>query len=268
MLVRSEMSIPLQFGPLKIASQGYLASAIQPLILASERGDDLAPVVQAITHDFGFDVFAHGVMLTLRLEAESQVYMFSTHTRAWLQVYDQRAYIEVDPRVHALLETSLPLIWDQGTFRGKSPAADQFLDAAMSYGVASGVAIPVRDNQGHASMTALSSATPALNAARLGVINRRLGEMVLFAQCLHEISRAAILQRGITPLSRGTSLSGRERECLTLASRGLTSDDIAGRLQISPRTVEFHFAGIRSKLAAANRQEAIAKAMSAGLISP
>jgi len=32
--------------------------------------------------------------------------------------------------------------------------------------------------------------------------------------------------------------------------------------------VEFHFAGIRSKLASANRQEAIAKAMSAGLIVP
>ncbi|TMH10837.1 MAG: helix-turn-helix transcriptional regulator, partial [Betaproteobacteria bacterium] len=58
----------------------------------------------------------------------------------------------------------------------------------------------------------------------------------------------------------------RERECLTLASRGLTSEDIAARLEISPRTVEFHFAGIRSKLAAANRQEAIAKAMAAGLI--
>jgi DNA-binding CsgD family transcriptional regulator len=56
----------------------------------------------------------------------------------------------------------------------------------------------------------------------------------------------------------GASLSGRERECPTLASHGLTSDDIAGRLEISSRTVEFHFAGIRSKLAAANRQEAIA----------
>jgi LuxR family quorum-sensing system transcriptional regulator SolR len=262
------MSIPLQFGPLKIGSRGHSATAIQPLILAAEKGDDLAPVVQAITHAFGFEVFAHGVMLTLRLEAESQFYLFSTHTPEWIQVYDQRAYIEVDPRVHALLETSLPLIWDQETFRGKSAATDQFLDAAMSYGVASGVAIPVRDNRGHGSMTALSSAAPAYNAARLALINRCLGEIVLFAQCLHEISSAAILQRGIAPPSRGASLSGRERECLTLASRGLTSDDIAGRLEITTRTVEFHFAGIRSKLAAANRQEAIAKAMSAGLIFP
>jgi hypothetical protein len=66
------MSIPLQFGPLKIGWRGHSATAIQPLILASEKGGDLAPLVQAITHNFGFDVFAHGVILSLRLEAESQ----------------------------------------------------------------------------------------------------------------------------------------------------------------------------------------------------
>ena len=169
-------------------------------------------------------------------------------------------------RVHAALETSLPIIWDQKTFRGQSVKIDQFLDAAMGYGIASGVAVPVRDNHGHGSMTALSSAAPLFDPERLEVINHRLGEMVLFAQCMHEISRAAIVQRSIAPPSRGASLSSRERECLTLASRGLTSDDIAGRLQISTRTVEFHFAGIRSKLTAVNRQEAIAKAISAGLI--
>jgi LuxR family transcriptional regulator, activator of conjugal transfer of Ti plasmids len=261
------MQIPFNFGPLKFQIPGHPASIIQPLLHASERGDDLGPVAQAITHSFGFEVFSHSVVLSLRLEAESHVYLFCTHQPVWVQIYDQRAYIEVDPRVPSVLETSLPVIWDQGTFRGKSAATDQFLDAAMSYGIASGVAIAVRDNRGHGgSMTALSSASPAYDAARLALVNRRLGEIILFAQCLHEICRAAILQRGIAPPSRGAPLSGRERECLTLASRGLTSEDIAGRLEISPRTVEFHFAGIRSKLAALNRQEAIAKAMAAGII--
>jgi autoinducer binding domain-containing protein len=140
--------------------------------------------------------------------------------------------LRVDPRVHAVLETSLPLIWDQRILRKiggdvipkissdtvQSPwlkmaidlvlATDQFLDAAMSYGIASGVAIPVRDSRGHGSMTALSSESPAYDAARLALVNHRLGEIVLFAQCLHEIFSAAILQCGIAPLSRGTPLSG------------------------------------------------------------
>ncbi len=188
------MSIPLQFGPLKIGHRGHSATAIQSLILASEKGGDLAPLVQAITRNFGFDVFAHGVILSLRLEAESQVYLFSTHTPTWVQIYDQRAYVEVDPRVHAVLETSLPLIWDQGTFRGKSAATDRFLDAAMSYGIGSGVAIPVRDSRGHGSMTALSSESPAYDAARLAQVNHHLGEIVLF--CRHSQQTGCRQQAG------------------------------------------------------------------------
>jgi DNA-binding CsgD family transcriptional regulator len=202
-----------------------------------------------------------------RPEAETQAYLFSTHTLAWVQTYDRRAYIEVDPRVQAVLETPMPVIWDQRTFRGKSAATDRFLDAALSYGIASGVAIPVHDSRNHASMMALSSDIPLYDESRLTHVNNRLGEIVLFAQCLHEIFTAAILQLGISPLSRGASLSGRERECLTLASRGLTSEDIAGRLEITTRTVQFHFDSIRSKLSASNRQEAIAKAMQLRIIS-
>jgi LuxR family quorum-sensing system transcriptional regulator SolR len=41
---------------------------------------------------------------------------------------------------------------------------------------------------------------------------------------------------------------------------------MAHKLGISERTVQFHFDGIRSKLGAANRQEAVAKAISAGII--
>jgi hypothetical protein len=51
------------------------------------------------------------------------------------------------------------------------------------------------------------------------------------------------------------------------AARGLTSADIGLKLDFAERTVEFHFAGIRSKLSAVNRQ-AIAKAMASGLIDP
>jgi LuxR family quorum-sensing system transcriptional regulator SolR len=51
-----------------------------------------------------------------------------------------------------------------------------------------------------------------------------------------------------------------------MAARGLTSYDMAYKLGITERTVRFHFSSIRSKLAAANRQEAVAKAIKGGLI--
>ncbi len=61
-------------------------------------------------------------------------------------------------------------------------------------------------------------------------------------------------------------MSRREREVLTLVARGLTTEDVAQRLGISPRTVQFHLDSVRTKLGAANRQEAIAIATRAGYI--
>ena len=61
-------------------------------------------------------------------------------------------------------------------------------------------------------------------------------------------------------------LTEREQACLTLAARGQTSADIAMKLGITTRTANFHFSKILRKLNAANRQEAIAKAIGANLL--
>jgi DNA-binding NarL/FixJ family response regulator len=49
------------------------------------------------------------------------------------------------------------------------------------------------------------------------------------------------------------SLSRRELEVATLASRGLTAGEIAGQLHISERTVESHLADAYAKLAIHSR---------------
>ena len=61
-------------------------------------------------------------------------------------------------------------------------------------------------------------------------------------------------------------MTERELACLSLAARGQTSADIAMKLGITTRTANFHFSKILRKLNAANRQEAIAKAISANLL--
>jgi DNA-binding CsgD family transcriptional regulator len=63
-----------------------------------------------------------------------------------------------------------------------------------------------------------------------------------------------------------TPLTERELTCLSLCAHGQTSTDIALKLGIKPRTVNFHFAKILRKLNAMNRQEAIAKASAANLL--
>jgi DNA-binding CsgD family transcriptional regulator len=64
----------------------------------------------------------------------------------------------------------------------------------------------------------------------------------------------------------GRPLSARELECLTLAARGATSRAIADKLGISERTVNAHIERAIRKCGAKNRQEAVARAISDGII--
>ena len=61
-------------------------------------------------------------------------------------------------------------------------------------------------------------------------------------------------------------LTPREIEVLALVAEGLSNKAIADALGISDQTVNFHVASIIGKLGAANRTEAVRRAVHQGLI--
>lgn len=61
-------------------------------------------------------------------------------------------------------------------------------------------------------------------------------------------------------------LTAREVQVLELLAEGLPNKAIAARLGISDQTVKFHVASITGKLGAANRTEAVRRAVRQGLI--
>ena len=63
------------------------------------------------------------------------------------------------------------------------------------------------------------------------------------------------------------ALSAREREVLSLASKGLSSKEVAARLFISERTVQTHLASIYDKLGAKNKTEALLLALKYGVVT-
>ena len=62
------------------------------------------------------------------------------------------------------------------------------------------------------------------------------------------------------------ALSGREAEILTLLARGLTGEEIAQRLVLSPETIRTHVRNAMGKLEARTRTEAVVKALERGEI--
>lgn len=68
--------------------------------------------------------------------------------------------------------------------------------------------------------------------------------------------------------SKAVKLSARQLECLTLGAAGKTSAEIAGILGLSTRTVDHYFEDACKRLGVRNRVQAVAKALSLGLITP
>ena len=253
-------------GGITLDGARFLPQVLSPLIAAGERGDPLEPVVSAIVRMFGFDTFLYGASLSVRPGQEAISYVFTTTPRDWMARYDQRAYIEVDPRVLYSFESAMPYIWDQESERGKSAATDAFLDDAAAHGVASGVAFAIHAApQGHV-LIAYNSAQGEITDLRRFEIARNLGDMYLLGIYFHEVFMKTVIARGLPPRFQGAPLSPQEKRCLLYSAHGYTSRYIASALGISERTVELHFSHLRSKLDVANRQEAVAKAIAEGII--
>ncbi len=244
----------------------FMPQVLSPLITAAERGEPLEPAVLALVRVLGFDSFMYGTGVSDCPNSEQKSYVFTTLPRAWVIRYQQRAYIEVDPRIQHVFDSAMPFIWDQRSERGKSAAIDAFLDDAAANGVASGIAIAVYCASGGRVAVCFNSANPEIDDLRRFEITRNMGDMYLLGIYFHEMFMKTVVARGVPPPSQDAPLSPQERRCLMYSAHGFTSRHIATELRISERTVELHFSHVRSKLGVANRQEAIAKAINDGLI--
>ena len=103
---------------------------------------------------------------------------------------------------------------------------------------------------------------PADNhAARMAVA--ALGELARQALAEAEDLRSVMSPR---PQTNDHPLSPREREVLSLAAKGFTNKEIAYRLGVSDRTVQFHMNSVFNKTGTASRTEAAVLSIQHGWI--
>lgn len=91
------------------------------------------------------------------------------------------------------------------------------------------------------------------------------GESIFSPSIAHRLMNYFSNPQAATPASIFPTLTGREREILTLIAQGFTNNTIAERLYLSPKTVRNQVSTIFDKLQVAGRAEAIIKARDAGL---
>ena len=70
------------------------------------------------------------------------------------------------------------------------------------------------------------------------------------------------------PTASLTELTNREREVVALVARGLTNEEIAAHMVISPFTAKTHVSRAMTKLGARDRAQLVVFAYESGLVVP
>lgn len=170
---------------------------VQTLSKLYEAEADLLPAIVGITKAHRFDSFSYRVALETATGYAGELFEFTSMTTNWWSIYDKYGYSAVDPRLPKLAQSTVPLIWEQDTFRSTSSAVDIFLDVALAHGIGSGIAFPIHGGNGLLGMITLDSSIRICDFDRVRSVASSLGRLSLFFQYFHFLAARTARGRGI-----------------------------------------------------------------------
>lgn len=221
---------------------------------ANDTGDELRIHARAL----GFLGCSYFAGFTASSAQRLPDVVWSTYGNEWDAGYRSRALAHVDPRL-AEPASLAPMLWGYPR-AGSRASVPAFLQAA---GLCSGVVVNIADAHHGRIVVAFDGGTQALYRSGMEEVLDMLGDLMLLATVMHE---QVLRPRLLSAAARTHLLSPRQRACLALASRGLTSADIGHKLGISMHTANFHIHNVIRILGALNRSEAIVMGMRSGII--
>lgn len=184
----------------------------------------------------------------------------SNYDRRWQARYLERNLNSVDPVVRRARQLLQPFGWSRKDQRFGAPVFRSFFDEAESFGIRSGVSMPIPASYGRFAMLTLASEAPEAALQVHIESSVRAATAVTFVHLnLARLSRQD--EHDHQPL-----LSGRQTTCLTWASFGKTASEIAAILGIKENTARFYLVEARDRLGAANITHAVRIAVERALI--
>lgn len=217
-------------------------------------------LLHSLCQQMGFDHFRLGFISPSSIQ-RPDVRIFNGCPADWVQVYNERDFLTVDPVVRKGMVYSTPILWanliteccDQ-----QDAAGLEVMMLAQEAGLRDGITIPWHGPNGHVGLLSLITRTPRTEHRWLSAIP--------FLSWLSSHVFEAVVRVCTSAMLPRDPLSLRELEVCQWAAEGKQVSDIAKILGITPRTVTFHLERIAEKLGASNKNQAISWALKQGLV--
>jgi len=224
--------------------------------------EELFKIFHETVLQHGFDLAAFSLLTDhkdLRLKASNGV--FTNFPAEWVRYYAAHGLDEIDPVISYAMHTSGTFAWKEMSENFLLSAKQKkFLRMAAKAGIYNGIFTPLRGPNNQIAGIALA-------ASRKGPAPRVSADLIT-AYCNQFYTAYKRFHQSSSVHISAISLTTKEREILTLASRGKTDPEIGDILSISKHTVNTHLRNIFKKLETNNRVHAVSKALLIGLIRP
>ncbi len=223
---------------------------------------DWRNAVFSLGKKLGFEQTMLAILPNRETPLESKyAFQHSNYSSEWLNKYNEQKLGYIDPTVAHIATKSTPLIWSPDVF--SQCGQEHMYEEASSYGLRSGVSLPIHGMNGELGILCCVSDASQGNRA-LEHIAAALPELSCFRDFVFESSARFI--KATDDQGEMTRMTRRELEVLKWCAAGKSSWEIGRILSCSEATVNFHFGNIRRKLNSRSRQQAVVKAIRLGLI--
>lgn len=213
--------------------------------------------------DIGFANFLFAARIPTSF-IEPQSVIISGFPTEWWEHYKEHGFIPQDPVVSYTIGHNLPKDWHTIGLECGDHRGIIVMNQAREFGLRSGLVCPIHGAGGSLALLSLSS--PQEHSQTYPQARHYMAYAHLLASHLQEALLRTVEIREITEQTR--KLTNREAECLLWCAEGKTAWEIAQILNISERTAIYHLQNACQKLDVTSRQQAVARAISLGLISP
>jgi LuxR family quorum sensing-dependent transcriptional regulator len=216
-------------------------------------------VINAVERSFGIFGFENFIITGLPNPNESfeQVVLLKKWPVGWFNIYAKEDYVRVDPIIRLCRTTVQPFEWSEAPYdRASEPQAAEVMDRATDFRMKEGFCLPIHGIQGYEACFSMSGVHLDLSPQM---------KPALHLMAMYAFERARQLLKP-SPYNGSGLLTPREREALTWAAAGKSAAHTGEILGITERTVTAHIASACQKLEAANKTQAVARALQFKLI--